>query len=728
MATGQMSAVLQHLRRATLRQDGGGMSDGKLLECFLARREEAAFEALVRRHGPMVLSVCRRVLHNTHDAEDAFQAAFLVLVRKAGSLRSRDTVGNWLYGVAFHTALKARAMAMKRRTKEAHAGARLRPKMSTQELATEWHSILDQELSRLPEKYREAIVLCDLEGKTRTEAARQVGIPEGTLSGRLTTGRRKLAQRLTHRGLALSGGALAVALGQSTVSASVPIPLLASTIRAAACFAAGQTAAGVISAEVAALAKGVLKTMLLGKLKLGAAIAFILSAFVGGICLHDRQADAREADGPRTVARLIKAPEAPKEARVQARTVLKDATEAAEDIEDKQWKAWLLQYIGEVQAKAGEREAAAKTFEQAILAAKEIRGRSKADPLAEAHHTLCWIACAQATAGDVKAARQTVESIDEDGARDYAMANLGCALARAGDLKGALETTESVSFNKKDWVYEAVAVAQAEAGKLKEAMETAEKISGDPCRTSALTALAKAKAKAKDRDGAAKFLEEALKRANDLDGEEGDQKHVALYRVVEVQANLGDLKEARRTADTITKEVWRDNALHTIVTTQANAGDFKEALKTADAIAGEYKRGEAAKDVVVAQLRSGDLKGGQTTAGAVPSIYWRVVTLTEIAMTQAKKGDRNSAAKTFRQAFEQAGDDAEKVRDNEPGIGGLREGCLSQIAEAQAAAGEEKAALAWAAKQSSAQLKTKALISVAKGLALREQAEKEPQK
>src|SRR5262249_43919742 len=159
-------------------------------------------------------------------------------------------------------------------------------------------------------------------------------------------------------------------------------------------------------------------------------------------------------------------------------------------------------------------------------------------------------------------------------------------------------------------------------------------------------------------------------------------------------------------------------------TAQASAGDFKEALKTADAIVGEYQRGEAVKDVVVAQLRSGDLKGGQATAGAVPSVYWRVVNLTEIAKTQANKGDRTAAAKTFRQAFEEAGDDAEKVRDNEPGIGGLREGCLSQIAEAQAAAGEDKAALAWAAKQASAQLKTKALISVAKGLALREQAER----
>src|SRR5262245_40769793 len=115
MATRPRGSVIQHFRRAVLLQDGGGMTDGQLLECFLARREEAAFAALVRRHGPMVLGVCRRVLHNAHDAEDAFQATFLVLVRKAASFLPRRALGNWLYGVAHHTALKARAAAVRRR-------------------------------------------------------------------------------------------------------------------------------------------------------------------------------------------------------------------------------------------------------------------------------------------------------------------------------------------------------------------------------------------------------------------------------------------------------------------------------------------------------------------------------------------------------------------------------------------------------------------------------------
>src|SRR5437016_2066128 len=122
MAAGQMNEVLRHLRRIGLQRDGAGLTDGQLLERFLAQREEAAFEALVRRHGPMVLGVCRRILGNAHDAEDAFQGTFLVLVRKAAAFTKRETIGNWLHGVAYRTALKARAAAAKRRVKEMQGG------------------------------------------------------------------------------------------------------------------------------------------------------------------------------------------------------------------------------------------------------------------------------------------------------------------------------------------------------------------------------------------------------------------------------------------------------------------------------------------------------------------------------------------------------------------------------------------------------------------------------
>src|SRR5262249_47337108 len=167
--THSISPVLRRLRQAALGSQGGGLSDGQLLRTFLNDHDECAFEALVRRHRPMVLGVCRRVLGNVHDAEDAFQAAFLVLVRQAPRLVGREIVGNWLHGVAHRTALKARTAHARRRGRERRMA---RPEAVYPEAIPEWHALLDQELQGLPEKYRVPIILCELEGRTHREAAR----------------------------------------------------------------------------------------------------------------------------------------------------------------------------------------------------------------------------------------------------------------------------------------------------------------------------------------------------------------------------------------------------------------------------------------------------------------------------------------------------------------------------------------------------------------------------
>src|SRR5262249_38155505 len=212
MATAHLNQIMQRVRRAVLLPDGAGMSDGQLLGWFVERRDETAFAALVRRHGPMVWGVCRRVLNHHQDAEDAFQATFLVLVRKAATVRPREMLANWLYGVARQTSLKARAMAAKRRAREIDVARMPELGLRSPDLWSDLRPLLDQELNRLPDKYRVAIVLCDLEGKTRKESARQLGLPEGTLSARLSRGRVLLAKRLSRYGLAVSGGALATTL------------------------------------------------------------------------------------------------------------------------------------------------------------------------------------------------------------------------------------------------------------------------------------------------------------------------------------------------------------------------------------------------------------------------------------------------------------------------------------------------------------------------------------
>lgn len=279
MAPPQTASILHQLRQTLLRQDGAGLTDGQLLRSFLHQRNEAAFEALVRRHGPMVRGVCRRILRNAHDADDAFQAAFLVLLRKASALELREVLGDWLHGVAYRTALKARTSEARRRMKEKQAPRR--EAIVEQEDSPDWLPLLDQEIGRLPEKYRLPVVLCDLQGRTRKEAAQQLGWPEGTLSGRLSRARAMLARRLTRRGVTLSAGAVTMGLA-SEASARLPFSLVGSTCKAAMGFAVG-SAAGVVPVHIAALTEGVVKAMFLSKLKNVFALGMVALVLTSGV-------------------------------------------------------------------------------------------------------------------------------------------------------------------------------------------------------------------------------------------------------------------------------------------------------------------------------------------------------------------------------------------------------------------------------------------------------------
>jgi RNA polymerase sigma factor (sigma-70 family) len=280
MSNRQILGTIRRLLGGPLNDHAAG--DGELLQCYLDCRDNAAFEALQRRHGPMVLGVCQRVLRNTHDAEDAFQATFLVLVRKAASVHPREQVGNWLYGVAYRTALKARTMTARRSARERVTA---RPEATCDDSLADWVALLDRELSQLPDKYRVAVVLCDLEGKTRLQAAEMLGWPVGTLSTRLRGARAILSQRLARRGLTLSGGAATLAMVGTAASAKMAPALMSATVRAAAAFEAGQ-AAGLVPAPVLALAEGVSKTMSGSKVKIIFAAALLLVLAGLGVSAH----------------------------------------------------------------------------------------------------------------------------------------------------------------------------------------------------------------------------------------------------------------------------------------------------------------------------------------------------------------------------------------------------------------------------------------------------------
>jgi RNA polymerase sigma factor (sigma-70 family) len=223
-----------------------------------------------------VWGVCRRLLHNHHDAEDAFQATFLVLVRKAADV-PKEGVANWLYGVARQTAVRLRVTSAKRGRRETQVVNMSEP-TAPEVRDADLQRAVDEELSRLPDHYRGVVILCDLEGMTRREAARQLGIPEGSVASRLARARAMLAKRLTRRGIVLSGSVAAVL---SAASASAPPALVASTIKAAILLAAGQ-AAGVISAKVAALTEGVVRAMFLTKLKIAAVVVLVVATLTGG--------------------------------------------------------------------------------------------------------------------------------------------------------------------------------------------------------------------------------------------------------------------------------------------------------------------------------------------------------------------------------------------------------------------------------------------------------------
>jgi RNA polymerase sigma factor (sigma-70 family) len=275
-----LDKVIRHLRVSLVSEGSAGLADGELLERVVGQHDEAAFEVLVWRHGAMVLSLCRRLLRREHDAEDAFQATFLVLLRKARTIGKRQALGSWLYKVAFRVALRLRDQQRSRREQpevDLPAGDAM-PEWIWRDL----RPILDEEVHALPEKYRTPFVLCYLEGLTNEEAARQIGCPKGTVLSRLSWARQRLRDRLTRQGVMLSAGALTAALSASTAMAALPAPLVATTVNAAMLLAAGKSLAGV-SAQAAVLTRGVLRDMFLSKMKTVAAVLLGIGALSLGM-------------------------------------------------------------------------------------------------------------------------------------------------------------------------------------------------------------------------------------------------------------------------------------------------------------------------------------------------------------------------------------------------------------------------------------------------------------
>jgi RNA polymerase sigma factor (sigma-70 family) len=269
MATA-VERVVQALR---MRSIGCAESDRGLLRAFAESGDESAFTELVRRHGPLVLGVCRRILGNVQDAEDAFQATFLVLARKASALQWQDSIKNWLHGVACRVAMKARGQIVRRRQKERAACAPVDDANAGAQAWNDLRAVLDEELQQLPDKYRAVLLLCYLEGKTRDEAAETLGWSAGSVKGLLERGREMLRARLVKRGLTLAAALTAALVSDSTIgAASISSALTVATVQSAGQFLAGSAGQALLAPPVLTLAQGVLNAMLLAKIK---AIGFV---------------------------------------------------------------------------------------------------------------------------------------------------------------------------------------------------------------------------------------------------------------------------------------------------------------------------------------------------------------------------------------------------------------------------------------------------------------------
>jgi RNA polymerase sigma factor (sigma-70 family) len=705
------------------------MTDSELLESFVSRRDEVAFEALVRRYGPMVFNVCGRVLQDPHDAEDAFQATFLVFVRRAASIAKRQLLGNWLYGVAYRTARAAKSAAGRRRAKEATVVPRQAspPEDAGQEL----QRLLDQELTRLPDKYRIPVVLCHLEGKTRREAAQQLHLHEGTLSSRLARARILLAGRLARFGLIVPGGTLAAAMFQQTGSAALSPSLLNSTVKAGALVLAGQAPiTGAVSVEVAALTERVLKAMLVTRLKIAAAVLLIVGVLGGGLFaqlpLSGTPGEVKPVDATKGA---VPGP-APKPGK-QLQEVLGKAVGLAAGVMDEARKAFALMNIATAQAKTGDRDAATRTFARATAVAKAITHTDASKGEVQKGWTLMFIAQAQAEAGQIEDALATAGIIDTAGVncKEWALGAIAAAQTKARDVKGALKTIESIPDSGKSLALKQVAEHLAAAGEGEQALKVVEGIQDESDRVEALTKIAAAQCLAGDGDRAKKVIALARRIADGIEDGNSDlntsRKAWALTLVALAQIESGDEKGGLKLADDFKGSRRREMILADVAIRRARAGKVKEASQAVDDIRDGIQKAEVLRAIAAAQARTGDFQEARKTIDAIGSISEKAEALLDVAAVRLKAGDRDSAGDLYRESIQALKTLDTLWYDEGPTM------CatpiqLHRIVKAWAEAGDDKNALAWVDKQDSAFVRAVALAGIAEGIGKRFEREGRP--
>lgn len=682
----------------------GDMADGQLLRGCLGSRDgqnhaqaqaQAAFSALVQRHGPMVLKVCRQVLGDLHDADDAFQATFLVLLRRAGSVRNVDSVASWLHGVAYRVSRRARIAAVERRARERRAAEinTLQHDCRAEDLES-WDE-LHEEIARLPARYREPIVLCYLEGLTTGAAAGRLQCAQGTVLSRLSRGRERLRARLIRRGLAPEGTLIARGLAPEPESTHLPGPLLAATVELGTrLLERTGPVASAVPASVASLTEGVLQAMFWTKLRTaglaGLAVATLAVGAADAIARAYSESKAGRVNRPRQAAQEPPAPKAkpadratatylPLPARDELHRLLRCA--AGEAIAAAKAKpmpgSYSLATIAEAQAKAGDIEGARATLAEAAKEADgQFGGGSSAWGLWIVGRSQVRCGLKDEARASLRAAVRIVPGVVGDHNKDSrtvrTLATIAEEQATLGDRDEARRTVDRLlEFSRKFFEstkignarsVEAPQIARALAavGDFDAAFGWAE---GKSNEGNVLGEIAATAAKALPRQDARRFVREAADRLAKLKLVE--ERYFGLSDLAEAQARLGDIEAARRSAGAIGEGPSRVNydmtdgqpyAFIRVAAVQRDAGDFagaRETRRLAFRSVSEHPkmRGRDGRfsQVAMGQIANGDLEGAARSIEAMERDRGEM--LASLARAYAARGDEATARKTFARAL-----------------------------------------------------------------------------
>lgn len=703
MTATNRNLFLSRLTRSMAAETLGHQSDRQLVEQLLAERDDAAFETVVRRHGFMVYRVCRRILEREQDAEDAFQATFLVLAKNLHTVRKYSSLASWLHGVAHRVAIKSKAQAAIRRRHERSAVNRNVPRD-----ADSWPkmcAVLDTELAKLPEKWRQPLILCYLEGCTQDEASRQLGCSKNTLRRRLEAARTALAQRLIRRGLAWQAAFTALLFTDCAHSAIIPSKLVFMAVEGASAVSDGRP----IPAKYAVLTEGAMKSMMTWQLKCVSVLFLVFMAMGVGVRLPAHQ---KTADDP--IAEREPCPPAkPTKPSAQTVTVHPKLTEVLEralketsELVDPMRRVLAFRFIAEAQAGAGLRQDALATLQMALDA--EFREKGDIGKMPK-DNRLWLIAECRAKLGDIKSALETVELVSE---LNYtvALGEVAAAFARAGDVKNALETVNLLQGEKadkaRDEALKFIAEAQVRAGDIKSAVKTADRIGADTsARVWSVAAIAVGEFKAGNREAAIQHLELLTKPQNGP---------FATAKVAEAQTLMGMVDAAEKTVSAMEPGKLRDYARLRMASSLAARGDIEKARNNAGVITDSIMKGEAQLEIVLALIRAKELPSAVDVAGHIDNGRLHCDALVEVAKAQAAAKGMDTAKKTLDEAYRLA-----DLLEDEAQRSSVREFALSSVIGARAATGDLPGSLEAADKQVDSWVRTLAYIRVAEALAMK---------